>query len=166
MWSLKSLPCLSAVISRRLSIPGGVAKLGRTTFPCPQQSENLKQSLVLVESFSLCQNLAEQCEQGKVIEPSERSSTILSSISHAGAARRIMKFFISITSDFGRILSLITQTESTSCFALKFILSNFVIQLTLETVSPFSSTLNLPECLLLLCLEFEACNPFISALAL
>ena len=48
---------------------------------------HLKQSLVLVESFSLCQNLAEQCEQGKVIEPSECTSKILSWISHAGAER-------------------------------------------------------------------------------
>ena len=87
MWSLKFLSCLSAVVSRRLSISGGVAKVGRTTFPCPQQSEKLNQSLELMESFSLCQNLAEQYEQGKVIESSEYSSTILSRIYDAGAER-------------------------------------------------------------------------------
>ena len=55
--------------------------------------------------------------------------------------RRIMKFIVSITSEFGLILSLIAQTgKTTSCFALIFIPSNFVIQLALETVSPFSST--------------------------
>ena len=32
---------------------GGVAKVGKTTFPCTQQGENLSQSLVLVEFFTL-----------------------------------------------------------------------------------------------------------------
>ena len=50
-------------------------------------------------------------------------------------ARRIMKCIISITSEFGLILSLIAQTGNTSCFALIFISSNFVIQLTHEIVS-------------------------------
>ena len=77
-----------------------------------------------------------------------------------------MKFIISITSNFGLILSLIAQTGNTSCFALIFILSNFVILLAFAMVSPFSSSLTLPECLLSLCLEFEASNLFIIALAL
>ena len=34
-----------------MSSSGGVAREGRTTFPCPQQRENFSKSLVLVESF-------------------------------------------------------------------------------------------------------------------
>ena len=61
-----------------------------------------------------------------------------------------MKCIISITSKFDLIVSLIAQRGNTSCFTLICILSNFVIQLELETVSPFFSALVLTmSCLIL-----------------